>query len=184
MLNLRRWQYGPVLLLSIVLGLGVWLIHPSPAQASVHIYRERPGQVTVRSRQSLRDYDDRAWQAIAFKRSQKTALQGLYLRLVGFPDAVQVQSQQPVMLFAPTGQSWQLPWLVDAQTQALPPNVGQYDLRPFLDEIDRPLPLEMQLPVVGAAPIDLAIAPFIVKEWLQVVATEASPTPVGTPLGK
>ena len=184
MLNIRRWQYWPMLLLSVVLGFGVWIIHPRPAQASVHIYRERPGQVTVRSRQSLRDYDDRAWQAIAFKRSQSTTLQGLYLRLVGFPETVQMQTQQPVTLLAPTGQSWQLPWLVDAQTQALPTNVGQYDLRPLLNEIERPLPLEMQLPVVGAKPIELAIAPFIVKEWLQVVATEASPAPVSAPLGE
>jgi hypothetical protein len=56
-----------------------------PAQASLHTYRERPGQVTVRSQQSLRDARDRAWQAVAFKRWQQGQYQGTYLRLVGFP---------------------------------------------------------------------------------------------------
>jgi hypothetical protein len=75
----RRWLLAAIAIL--ILGL-VWM---PPAQASLHTYRERPGQVTVRSQQSLRDDSDRAWQAVAFKRWQQGQYQGTYLRLVGFP---------------------------------------------------------------------------------------------------
>ncbi|MGB5916042.1 MAG: DUF3122 domain-containing protein, partial [Phormidesmis sp.] len=56
--------------------------------ASLHTYQERPGQTTFRSKQSLRDRADRSWQVIVFKRYQADMLQGLYLRLVGFPGLV------------------------------------------------------------------------------------------------
>ncbi|HEY9886857.1 MAG TPA: DUF3122 domain-containing protein, partial [Candidatus Obscuribacterales bacterium] len=91
----RRW----VALASLVLCL--WAAVPSVAQASLHTYRERPGQVTVRSRQSLRDDRDRAWQAIAFKRTQGTTPPSFYLRLVGFPEAVAVDRHQAITLLAP-----------------------------------------------------------------------------------
>jgi hypothetical protein len=118
-----------------LLVLTLWLGAMPMAQASVHVYRERPGQVTVRSRLSLRDFSDRAWQVIAFKRTQGTTLQGYYLRLVGFPGAVEVDRQRPATVIAPTGQSRQLPWIVDPQAKTLPPNVGQFDLAPLLTEL-------------------------------------------------
>ncbi|MGF1461471.1 MAG: DUF3122 domain-containing protein [Leptolyngbyaceae cyanobacterium] len=164
--------------LTCTLVLGIWLWPLTSAQASIHVYRERPGQVTVRSRLSLRDYQDRAWQVIAFKRTQGTALQGYYLRLVGFPGSMPVDRQQPLTLMAPTGQSWQLSWAVDPQAKSLPETVGQFDLQPLLSDIKRALPLEAQLPLVEAEPAEMAIAPFIVQEWLDVKASTESPAPV------
>lgn len=174
----RVWSCLGLLILTL------WAAGMPVAQASVHVYRERPGQVTVRSRLSLRDFRDRAWQAIAFKRTQGSTLQGYYLRLVGFPEAVAVDRQQPVALFAPTGQSWRLPWAVDPQAKTLPPNVGQFDLAPLLTDLDNAVPLEVQLPLVGDDPVEMAIAPFIVAEWLQVKTSTESPAPMGAPLGK
>jgi hypothetical protein len=167
-----------------LLVLTLWLGAMPMAQASVHVYRERPGQVTVRSRLSLRDFSDRAWQVIAFKRTQGTTLQGYYLRLVGFPGAVEVDRQRPATVIAPTGQSRQLPWIVDPQAKTLPPNVGQFDLAPLLTELEQSLPLEVQLPLVGAAPAEMAIAPFIVEEWLQVKRSKESPAPMGSTSGE
>lgn len=177
----KQWQVWSCLGLLLLL---LWLAWMPAAQASVHVYRERPGQVTVRSRLSLRDFRDRAWQAIAFKRTQGDTLQGYYLRLVGFPGAVAVDRQQPVSLVAPTGQSWRLAWAVDPQAKTLPPNVGQFDLAPLLADIDQALPLEVQLPLVGDDPAEMAIAPFIVAEWLQVKASTESPAPMRSPLGE
>jgi hypothetical protein len=177
----HRWQrWGSLSLLTVTLWLGLMPI----AQANVHVYRERPGQVTVRSRLSLRDFSDRAWQAIAFKRTQGNTLQGYYLRLVGFPGAVEVDRQKTASFIAPTGQSWQLQWAVDPQAKMLPPNVGQFDLAPLLTELSQALPLEVQLPLVGTDPAEMAIAPFIVEEWLQVKRSTESPAPMGTPLGE
>ncbi|MEM9117670.1 MAG: DUF3122 domain-containing protein [Cyanobacteria bacterium P01_F01_bin.56] len=174
-----QWQTWSCLCLII---LTLWWGWMPAAQASVHVYRERPGQVTVRSRLSLRDFSDRAWQVIAFKRTQKTTLQGYYLRLVGFPGAVVIDQQRPATFIAPTGQRWQLQWAVDPQAKTLPSNVGQFDLAPLLTDIDQPLPLEVQLPLVGADPAEMAIAPFIVEEWLQVKRRTESPAPMGAPL--
>lgn len=141
---------------------------PTIAHASLHTYHERAEQTTYRSRQSLRDYDDRAWQVIAFKRLQRDALQGIYLRLVAFPGTVIIDRQRPVTLVAATGQSWQLKGALDPQTQDLPESVWQYDLQPLLKDLNTALPLEMQIPVIDATPAEAAIAPFIVREWLQV----------------
>jgi hypothetical protein len=170
--------------ISMLAALLLWAALPKLAVAGIHTYYERPGQVTVRSRQSLRDFSDRAWQAIAFKRFQGETLQGIYLRLVGFPGAVQVDRQRTITLTAPTGQQLQLDGAIDPQTKALPTNVGQYDLQPLLANLDNPLPLELQVPLMNGAVAEFAIAPFIVQEWLQVKAAEASPAPVGSPLRK
>ena len=160
----------------------IWISWLQPAYASLHTYHERPGQVTYRSRQSLRDYDDRAWQAIAFKRLQGETLQGLYLRLVGFPGTVIVDRQQPLVMIAATGQHWQLPWAIDPQTQALPDSVGQYNLQPLLSYLGNALPLEMQIPLQGMTAAEVGVAPFIVKEWLRVKGTDISASPVGSTL--
>ena len=177
----QRYQ---ALLLGLLMVLVVWTAWPQVAQASLHTYRELPGQITYRSRQSLRDNRDRAWQAIAFKRFQHQTLQGVYLRLVGFPDAVVVARQRPVVLVAVTGQQWQLPWSVDPQTQTLPNSVGQYDLQPLMQSLDNALPLEMQIPLQGAAIAEVRIAPFVVDEWLQIKAAQVLPSPVGAALRK
>ncbi len=175
---------GQRVLWQVLLVLVLWLGSGAPAIASLHTYHERPGQVTVRSRQSLRDEADRAWQAVAFKRIQGDQLQGLYLRLIGFPGAVQVDRQQPLVLMDLTGQSWQLPWALDSQTQTLPGNVGQFDLQPLLGQLPQARPLELQIPVVGEAAVTCAIAPFIVREWLQVEAATPSSVPIAPPLGE
>jgi len=160
-----------ILAIALLMGV-VWMGLPLLALASVHTYREQPGQVTYRSRQSLRDYDDRAWQAITFKRAQSGVVQGTYLRLVGFPDVVEVDRLRAVTLLAPTGQQWQLPWEIDPQTKGLPDNVGQYNLQTLLADITMAQPLDMQIPLVTAPPAEIAIAPFIVEEWLQVGAAD------------
>jgi hypothetical protein len=101
--------------------------------------------------------------------------------LVGFPDTVAVDRQQPLTLLAPTGQHWQLPWALDPQTSALPENVGQYTLEPFLTDIDSALPLEMQIPLQDQTVAEFAIAPFVVAEWRQVQTAPVSPAPVAPP---
>lgn len=181
LMTVKRFQ---TVLLSIVVGLLLWTMLPPAAHASLHTYRERPGQVTVRSRQSLRDFSDRAWQATAFKRTQGSNLQGLYMRVVGFPGAVEVDRQQPITLLAPTGQQWQLEWVIDPQAQRLPPNVGQYDLQPLLRDVQTALPLEMHIPLLDGDVAEVAIAPFIVQEWLQVQNSQTSIAPVTSPLGE
>ncbi|MEL7313487.1 MAG: DUF3122 domain-containing protein [Cyanobacteria bacterium J06559_3] len=171
-------------LIGLLIALMVWMALPPNANASLHTYRERPGQVTYRSRQSLRDYQDRAWQAIAFKRLQNATLQGIYLRLVGFPGAVVVDRQRSVVVTAPTGKQWLLPWQLDPQTPNLPDDVGQYNLQSFLQDIETALPLKLEIPLADTATANIGVAPFVVKEWLQVAATDLSASPVAATLSK
>lgn len=161
----RRWLLATIAFL--VLGL-TWM---PPAQASLHTYRERPGQVTVRSQQSLRDARDRAWQAVAFKRWQQGQYQGTYLRLVGFPGVVSLDRDRPLALLAPTGQQWQLMPSLDPQTAQLPVNAAQYNLEPLLRDLTAALPLDLQVPISEETAATLTLAPFAVQEWLQLWGT-------------
>ena len=179
-----RLKSLPSIVWVVMIALVMWSAFAQDAMASLHTYREQPGQVTVRSRLSLRDRNDRAWQAIAFKRLQGDQLQGIYIRLVGFPGAVQVDRQPPITVLAPTGQQWQLQGALDPQTQTLPLNVGQYDLQPLLRDVQTALPLEIQVALKEADPAEFAVAPFVVDEWLQVKGATASPAPVASSLGK
>ncbi|MDA0265548.1 MAG: DUF3122 domain-containing protein [Cyanobacteria bacterium] len=141
----------------------------SPAQANVHIYQERPGQITYRAQQSLRDSDDRAWQAVTFKRLQQGQLQGIYLRLVGFPGTVSIDRQAPLVVLATTGQQWPAQPALDPQTVALPDSVGQYEVRSLLAGLHNPQPLELQIPLQGTVPATIQVAPFVVREWLETI---------------
>jgi hypothetical protein len=158
----QRWLLAAIALL--IFGL-TWM---PPAQASLHTYRERPGQVTVRSQQSLRDARDRAWQAVAFKRWQQGQYQGTYLRLVGFPGVITLDRDRPLILLAPTGQQLQLVPSLDPQTKLLPANAAQYNLEPLLRDLTAALPLELQVPITEETAATLTLAPFQVQEWLQL----------------
>ncbi|MBF2036228.1 MAG: DUF3122 domain-containing protein [Leptolyngbyaceae cyanobacterium T60_A2020_046] len=177
----HRWGAIAAGCLMLAIGLG-WAM---PAIATVHTYAEQPGQVTFRSQQSLRDQRDRAWQAVAFNRYRHGAQQGVYLRLVGFPGGVEVDAARSLSLLAPTGQHWQLLPQRDPQTAALPISVGQYNLAPLLQDLaGRPVPLEIQVPLVNDDPAQLTAAPFVVQEWVEIGAMTPSPAPVRSPLGE
>ncbi|NJL45791.1 MAG: DUF3122 domain-containing protein [Leptolyngbyaceae cyanobacterium SM2_3_12] len=112
-------------ILLVALGVGlIGLISPQPALASIHTYHEQPGQTTHRSRQSLRDQNDLAWQATVFRRYFGDQLQGTYLRLVGFPGRVKVEAEGSLSVQTGTARQWNLPSLpadqVAVQTKELP----------------------------------------------------------------
>jgi hypothetical protein len=154
--------------------LVLWLGWASPTAAATHTYHERPGQTTYRSQQSLRDRSDLAWQATLFKRYSAGNLEGIYLRLVGFPGVTQVATGQPLKINTGTGLTWQAAPLLDLQTPALPDNVGQYDFQPVLADLKGAVPLELEVPLRrGTA--RLAVAPFVVEEWCQLKDWQVSP---------
>lgn len=142
---------------------GLMLGLPAPGLASVHTYQERPGQVTYRSQHSLRDRSDRAWQLVMFKRYQDETLQGVYLRVVGFPGQ-RVMRSQPLTIDTGTHLRWQVPSIVDPQANTWPTNVAQYDVAPLLTELTANIPLELTLPCVGGD-VHLVVPPFVVAEW-------------------
>ncbi len=164
------------LLLSIGLMLAIALpLTPAPAiaapfspLASIHTYQERPGQTTFRSKQSLRDRTDRSWQIILFKRYQADSLQGLYLRLIGFPGLVSLDSQKPITIATGASAQWQAQFALDPQTQSLPDNAGQYDMAATLADLTGDIPLQIEIPLAGGSVAQLVVPPFAVHEWREL----------------
>jgi hypothetical protein len=156
------------LLVALALALLLVLALASPALASVHTYHEQPGQTTYRSRQSLRDQNDFAWQATLFKRYIDGDLQGMYLRLVGYPGQATVDRQGNLSIQTGTATQWQAPYSLDRQTQTLPENVTQYDVTAVLGQLKQPIPLTLVVPLAAAATARLVVAPYVVAEWLEI----------------
>lgn len=142
--------------------------------ASIHTYQERPGQTTFRSKQSLRDRTDRSWQVILFKRYQGNDLQGLYLRLVGFPGLVTLNASAPLDIATGSSLQWQASPALDPQTPALSDNAGQYDVSRVLEALDGDIPLQVNISLAGGSVAQLVVPPFAVSEWRELAAQ--SPT--------
>lgn len=155
------------------------VFEPEPAIASIHTYNERPGQTTFRSKQSLRDRKDRSWQVILFKRYQANDLQGLYLRLVGFPGLVSVSTQQPLKIATGASAQWQATPALDPQTQSLPENSAQYDVAVAISELAGDIPLQVDIPLADGSTAQLVVPPFAVHEWRDLNAQ--SPTQAVSP---
>lgn len=170
---LDPWNGNPVAwrsrviacLLATVIAAIAGLGYARPAIASIHTYQEQPGQVTFRSQQSLRDRADRAWQAVLFKRYRANQLDGLYLRLVGFPEAVAVDPTRPLKIDTGTSLVWQAPFTLDGSVPQLPSNVGQYAVQPVIDQLQQPIPLQILVPLKPGGVAELVAAPFVVAEW-------------------
>ncbi|MEL6554599.1 MAG: DUF3122 domain-containing protein [Cyanobacteria bacterium J06621_11] len=141
--------------------------------ASLHTYQEKPGQTTFRSKQSLRDRSDRSWQVIVFKRYQGDALQGLYLRLVGFPGLVAVDDEKPLAIATGSSLQWQAPPELDPQTPELPENAAQYNIAETLNALEGDIPLQVDIPLSGDSIAKLVVPPFAVKEWRELAASQA-----------
>lgn len=138
--------------------------------ASLHTYHEKPEQTTFRSKQSLRDRTDRAWQIILFKRYELDQLQGLYLRLVGFPGLVTVDSQKPITIATGSSLQWQATAELDPQTSALPDYVGQYNVATVLSELSGDIPLQIDIALGDGSLAELVVPPFAVHEWRELAA--------------
>ena len=141
-----------------------------PALASVHVYHERPGQTTLRSQQSLRDRNDSSWQAILFKRYRADGLEGMYLRLVGFPGIVDVDPQQPLTINTGTSLHWQANPKLDPPTPALPSNTNQYDVAAVMGDLQKAIPLTLAVPLQGQATSEIIVPPYAVQEWRELAA--------------
>jgi len=167
---LKRITLG---LLLCLLALPLFILMPAASAmplASIHTYHERPGQTTFRSKQSLRDRRDRSWQVILFKRYQENELQGLYLRLVGFPGLAAVNAQKPLTIATGASAQWQARPALDSQTQSLPENAAQYDMLEVMKALSGDIPLQVEIPLADGGIAELVVPPFAVHEWRDLTA--------------
>lgn len=157
----------------LALGLVIWGLWAPPTLAEVHLYQEKPGQVTLRSQQSLQDQAQHSWQAVLFKRYIDDQLEGIFLRLVGFPGQVEVVADQPLQFSVADQFLWKSNPAMDASTLMLPNNVGQYDVQPLLEHLDSDTRLVMAIPLATGLSATIEASPSVIREWREV--TQFSP---------
>jgi hypothetical protein len=155
-----------------MLGSLIWILFtgfstvPSAVAVTSQI-EEIPGQWVYQSRTILRDPSGNSWQAIAFKRVKPESTQGVYLRLVGFPDAAHIDPTEPLTLETALGQSLTAPNITHKifnDTPALP-NIGQYDLHLVMSEVNPLIPLRLGIPTQESKRITLWVSPQVLQEW-------------------
>ncbi|NEP89658.1 MAG: DUF3122 domain-containing protein [Okeania sp. SIO2C2] len=152
-----RWIFTVILSLFLIIG------NSQPALASIHTYPESSTQIMYRSRQSLRDLSDRAWQTVLYKRIKSGKLITLNLRLVGFPGIIELAHPQKLQITTGTGNIWNAEdILVDS---SFPANVGEYDFLEVMKKLNYDAPLRINIPLQGENSAELVVPIFAVKEW-------------------
>lgn len=158
----------PTILLSLLCLAAVTLGSVTPAYADIHAYHEQPGQTTLRSRQSLRDQNDLAWQITLFKRYRPGEEAAFYLRMVGFPALVSIALEADLQIQTGTLTHWQASPALSRQTKELPDNVAQYRVDQLMADLQHPIPLNLVVPLKSSLPAQLVVPPFVVREWLEL----------------
>lgn len=166
-LRLLRFSAATTLVLAFV----HWLWLAAPAEAVIVRTQEPPDTTLIRARHALRDVDERAWQAIAFKRVRTEGEDRVLLRLVGFPDVVAFDRDRPLLVDLDPVQSVPLPQDMGRLAADAPtlPNVGQFDITDLATYLPRDRALRITLPLVSGADVLLKIPPYMQREWLSVV---------------
>jgi len=137
-----------------------------PALASIHKYPETGDRVMFRSVQSLRDNHDKAWQVVLYKRVRSGIVDSFNLRLVGFPGT---QLEHPVALKVVAGNR-ELALAKDIWSESdLPVNVGEYDFKSMVAQLESDRPLGLNLPVQGKKDLQILVPTFAVREWRQLL---------------
>ena len=149
----------------VILFWAVLVVGCPAALASIHHYPEGTDRVMVRSLQTLRDRSDRAWQLVMFNRLTAGKSKSLHLRLVGFPGVIELTHPHPLLITTGTEQVLSAADRLTGTEFA--PNVGEYDLRDVMAQLDSNTPLRLALPI-APQPVELLVPPFVVQEWRQI----------------
>lgn len=150
----------------ITLCLCLTIANHAPAFASIHEYPETGDRTMFRSVQSLRDNEDKAWQVVLYKRVRSGIVDSFNLRLVGFPG---IQLDHPVALKVVAG-NLELGRTKDIWSESdLPVNVGEYDFKSIVAELESDRPLQLNLPVEGKKDLELLVPTFAVREWRRLL---------------
>ena len=158
------------LLLAVMLSICLLLGIGQPAFATITQLEEYPGQMLYQSRQNLQDQTGQSWQAIAFTRIHPEGSSTVSLRLVGFPGAVELDHKQPLTLTTSLGRSLTARDISSEISQDSPTlaNVAEYDVKSVLPQSKSEIPLQLTLPVVTGAAIELKITPLAIEEWQKI----------------
>jgi hypothetical protein len=134
-----------------------------PAIAEIRQFHETPGTLLYKSQWTLKDREDRSWQAIAFqvRPTEGQAKFKVQLRLVGFPGSIELDPSLPLRL-----EDRQQFLTAASQSENLPIGaVGQFDIQPILAQLNPKVPLYLTLTAEDGAIVTLKVPPFLVEEW-------------------
>ncbi|PZV16645.1 MAG: hypothetical protein DCF22_05095 [Leptolyngbya sp.] len=120
-----------------------------------------------RSLQTLRDNSDRAWQFVLFKRIHAGQVEGIHLRVVGFPGSGELKHPADLHITSQQ-QTWTAADILP-ENSSFPTNVGEYDALDAVTALTSDAPLKLELPTVKSK-VAIAVPPFVVKEWRRVAA--------------
>ena len=165
---MNKYNFLRKIVIVITFCLCLTIANIPPAFASIHKYPEAADRVMFRSVQSLRDTDDKAWQVVLYKRVKSGVVNSLNLRLVGFPGT---ELQHPFPLTVAAGNQ-EIGKANDIWSESdLPINVGEYDFRSIITQLDSNRPLRLNLPVKNQQQTELVLPPFSVREWRLLLDT-------------
>ena len=165
---MKKYDFWRKVVIIITCCLYLTIANSPPALASIHKYPEAGDRVMFRSVQSLRDNEDKAWQVVLYKRVKSGVVNSLNLRLVGFPGT---ELQHPLPLKVASGNQ-EIGKANDIWSESdLPINVGEYDFKSIITQLDSNRPLQLNLPVKNQKAIELLVPPFSVREWRLLLDT-------------
>ena len=156
-----RWILTTLICVLLVVG------SPLPAFAAVTQIEEYPGQMLYQSRQTLRDQDGNSWQAIAFKRIHPEGSAIVSLRLIGFYGGAKLDRTQPLILTTSLGQTLTAKDISSeiSQDTPTPANVGEYDIKLALPQLQAEIPLQLTLPTIDGESVSLSVPSAAIQEW-------------------
>lgn len=172
LISFNRFKISPWRWLLTVCLCGLLLVgNALPAFAVVTQIEEYSGQMLYQSRQSLQDQNGKTWQAIAFKRIHPEGSEIVSLRLIGFPDGVKLDHTQPLTLTTSLGQTLTAKDISSdiSQDTAAPENVGEYDIKLALAELQTEIPLQLTVPTLDGKAVQLSVPSAAIKEWQTLV---------------
>lgn len=167
-ISLNRFKIFPLRWLLTVCLCGLLLVGNSlPAFAAVTQIEEYPGQMLYQSRQSLQDQNGTPWQAIAFKRIHPEGSTIISLRLIGLSDGTALDHAQPLTLSTSLGKTLTAQDISRdiSQETATPANVGEYDIKLALSQLQAEIPLQLTVPTLDGKAVWLSVPAAAIQEW-------------------
>ncbi len=157
------------ILIVLLLCYGLILSFNFPAIAAIKRVEESPGQILYKSLQSWKDRDGNPWQVVFFKRIEKDHSTQINLRLVGFPDLIEFEHPQDLIIIIRPDLILNAPDVFVKESQSLAPNVGQYDFSPLVDQLESNNFWLLELPTKGKKSVTIRIPYFLLKEWEDII---------------
>ena len=134
-----------------------------PALALLREHHQSSGILRYHAQHSIQDREQRAWQIILFPEDENAETK-YYLRLVGFPDLVEIRHPQPLEIITAQGEVLTAP---DVFAEATPAsNVGQYELTGILPLLPSRGSLRLVVSTIETEKdVSLKLTPSILSEW-------------------